>query len=455
VEIYQSPVSNSDYFGQNLGSASSPAKPLGIITDLAAAPITSGLRRSQKLSQAQKSNRQQNRRLAKKRHRILVEKVLTKEFLGEYLKAHPSWRRIVDCGKYAAFVKSKGENKAHQANITVFWNEEHERAHVGGLAMCANVKYCPECAPKIQARRGAEIVQAVDFAYKGEPLYYENGEVAYYGKGKLVGMLTLTHPHKRDDAMSFLVKAHSLALSKLKKVRWWQKTKKDMGVVGTITAFEDTWGEANGLHRHTHTLIFAEDTSKLDVERLRQEWIKACKRAGFTIDAETHKNMEQHGVDWVPCCHASDYLQKLGAGYWGLERELTAGAAKKARSVGKRYTPFELLDAGKYKIFQEYMLATADTVQLRWSKGLKAWAGIGEKTDKEIADEMQEHSEPVAVVRPDEWLQIRRKDLECVMLEVLEDCGVDGLKAWALGNGFNFYFVDKQSLHIDDSPPDG
>ena len=89
---------------------------------------------------------------------------------------------------------------------------------------------------------------------------------------------------------------------------------------------------------------------------------------------------------------AGNYVAK-----WGAAEELALGERKKGR-LGR--TPFQLLqdyaeggDANAGALFTEFAKVFKGRRQLVWSRGLKALAGIEEKSDERIAEEDAKRAE--------------------------------------------------------------
>ena len=294
------------------------------------------------------------------------------------------------------------------------------KVRIRGVEQCGDVWACPVCAPRIQYRRGQEIKQAVDKAYK---------------EGLKVFMLTLTHPHYKGQPLAELIKKHNSAREKFWGGRFMQDWKKEMGLRGSISASEVMGGGANGWHWHTHVIIFTKQEISTEEEYLlKGRWANCLKRAGFEVRLE---DVMEHGLDLMRNCHASDYLTKLGYGNWGIEREVQGGASK-AGADGSM-TPFQLLEADKISLWQEYLLATKGKKQLFWSRGLKAWAGLTEKTDEELLEEVDEpdEGELLAVVPKPVWYRICRDGQR---VELMKQAEAGTLREWAEREKYIFYY---------------
>lgn len=331
--------------------------------------------------------------------------------------------RVASCGHFPV-VKKVADGVFKPGEIRLLRSKEHGKAHFGGLASCSSVWACPVCAAKIQARRGREIEKAVDAARE---------------QGLCVTMVTLTHPHHKGQALSTLSERHQYALRKLSQSRFWKQVRQELGVIGSIKATEITYGE-NGWHWHTHFLLIHTNKNNLTNERLAEQWIGFCRKAGFEINNDTAKDMMRYSVDVIRDCHATTYLTKAGLGSWGVDREISSNASKHGRNGGK--TPFELVDAGEYWLFREYLEATKGKRQLFWSRGLKKMFGITEKSDEELVEETEECSEVLAIIPPVSWSAIVRDWLQVELLAVAELGGRKAVLQWFQERGLEICLPD-------------
>ena len=360
------------------------------------------------------SNKQQRRR---KRYKLLHS---IQRWLKSTVERQKMYKRLAACGLLPGVVRDDS-GRLRSKDIKVVKSHAHGSASYSGVGVCGNVWGCPVCSEKIKARRGAEIKQGVGMWLSG------------YGSEKhYIIMLTLTHPHSKGDRLADNIARHNKARRRLASGRWWQSLKSDAGIVGTITGSEVTYGMGNGWHWHQHILIFCDGDPAVWENRREEiidQWIHCCRLAGFDIDEQTEADMRKYSVDLMLNCHATDYLTKMDMGSWGVDREISGGEAKKAH--GDRYTPFELAEAGKWNLFEEYLAAVKGIRQLRWSAGLKKLLGVEEKTDEQLVDEAQDDAEVLAVVPLETWRKITARQLQCKLLEVSEFGGAEALFAWA------------------------
>lgn len=287
---------------------------------------------------------------------------------------------------------------------------QDRKAHYGGLQTCKSLWPCPFCAFKISARRKTEI---------------ENATTLWTGTAGLHGqlyLLTLTIQHSREDRLDKLADALAIARRWFLSTRAVKTTFREMGDIGRIIALEVTHGE-NGWHPHNHMLILHRHHGpKLArwLDTLRDQWEIACLRAGL------QKPSREHGLRLDDGSKAAAYLSK-----WGFAAELTQAHAK-TRGGTK---PFDFLqrllddqnDRQAARLFLDYAAAMKGRKALTWSAGLKARFQIDEKTDGEIADEQDQHSQLLATLTADHWRIIQAREDRALLLQIAETDGAEGI----------------------------
>lgn len=289
--------------------------------------------------------------------------------------------------------------QAHKPHVEVWRTAETKTARYKNLQTCASVWACPVCAAVISERRSLELRQAIEI---------------HQAAGGQVLLLTNTNPHTRTDDLVEMLNAQSRAMSRFNGHRLARSIWADMGCIGTVRAWEVTHG-ANGWHPHFHILIFC--AAGIDLEsfraRLYSLWATCCRLAGLPIPSE------KHGLTLEDGSKASEYVSK---GLWGLDREMTKGHIKKARS-GR--SPFDLLrsflsdhDKQAAALFQQFANAFHGRRQLVYSKGLKAHFDLVEKTDAEIAAQVEETAHLLGSIDLDQWRTICRLNLRGEVLEL-------------------------------------
>lgn len=289
--------------------------------------------------------------------------------------------------------------QAHKPHVEVWRTAKTKTARYRNLQTCSSVWACPVCASVISERRSLELRQAID---------------QHQASGGQVLLLTLTNPHTRTDDLVEMLDAQSRAMSRFNGHRLARGIWADMGCIGTVRAWEVTHG-LNGWHPHFHILIFC--AAGIDLQafraRLYSLWVTCCRLAGLPIPSE------KHGLTLEDGSKASEYVSK---GLWGLDREMTKGHIKKARS-GR--SPFDLLrsflsdhDKRAAALFQQFAHAFHGRRQLVYSKGLKAQFDIIEKTDQQIASEIEESAQHLGSIDLEHWRTICRFNLRGDLLEL-------------------------------------
>lgn len=300
--------------------------------------------------------------------------------------------------------------------VEVHQSEKSRRSYFSGVMACGSVWVCPVCARKIQAVRAAEVRAAIEEAT---------------GRGWQVAMVTQTVRHSRQDILETLLGQFSDALRRFKGRRAYTRLSKAHGIKGSIRALEVTWGQANGWHPHSHTILFLEggDLVRLE-EELRQVWAAA-------VDAVGLPRGNDHGLVVGDAADVETYLTKQATeGYrWGAEDELVKAHSKRGR--GGRFTPFDFLrayldepDSGQMlALFAEFAYTFHGRRQLVWSNGLKReLLGADGLSDQEIADSLGENDSLLGNISLEVWRYIRRRNFQAEVLKVADLHGADGLR---------------------------
>ena len=272
--------------------------------------------------------------------------------------------------------------------IVTMNHEKGARAHFGSVEHCASIWGCPVCASVIRARRAKEITAAVE---------------QHQAAGGAIAFVTLTLPHAREDSLALTLDTVLEGWRSLTASRAWKKEhgiKTRYGVSGYIRAIEVTLGQ-NGWHPHAHILLFLDEKKAPEelknlgdeVHQIWASWV--TKKLGKTPT-------RAHGID-VQAVDTSGkvlsrYISKIQdekAKKWGAAAELTRADLK----TGKResITPFQLLDdeatpfsdGQRSALWLEYVEATKGRRCITWSRGLKKFFSLEEKTDEEIIEKVE------------------------------------------------------------------
>jgi len=266
------------------------------------------------------------------------------------------------------------------------------------------------------------------------------------------------------------------------------------GVKGWARATEVTVGD-NGWHVHVHAVLVLEGEKTAAAinafavgKRMWNRWVQGIGTEGFTA-------VEDSGGLDIRIAHAAEkrlaeYLTKDGLGLpvgdtaehvtasfekaaRDIAKEAALGATKKGRKGGR--TPFQLLsdlvdaqDSGAFDLAPDHFLrkrAARDLAlwsefidgshgrrQLTWSKGLRDLAGLEpELTDEEIADE-DAAGELMFWLPRESWRVVR--DQSEVLLEVMEDGGIDAVAAYLTALDVAYQFIGGGGVLVDDDPND-
>lgn len=247
-------------------------------------------------------------------------------------------------------------------------------AHVSNVARCGSPWACTLCGPVIRQRRALEI---------------DEGLGRWLGEGHGAEFVTHTVRHVRADPLAGRLAAVSRSLALSLCGQTWAGRAVRLGYVGAIKAVEVKWGQLNGWHPHSHSVLCFERPLS-DVERaelrawLYERWCRVVARRGFGFVHPVH------GVDVqaVSAGSLGEYLTKVEGG-WTAGLELVRGDLKAKGGVG----PFELLaryaetgDIAARRLWLEYEAATRGKRALVWSRGLRDRLGVGvEASDEELA----------------------------------------------------------------------
>jgi hypothetical protein len=254
----------------------------------------------------------------------------------------------------------------------------------------------------------------------------------------------LTVAHDQADKLAFLRLVEAEGWHKITSGAPYQRLKKRLGIVGTVTTTEVTHGY-NGFHPHQHNLVFHERRWDVDdwvAFRLHAypRWRDACLARGLREPDRIH------GLDIQMNCDTTQvgsYLAKLQEGDWSVADEVTRGDVKTGRS-GHR-TPFEILrayyDTGEldeWLLWSEYAVAIRGKPVCRWSCGLRALvfgpAAEPEKTDEELAlDDVG--GDLIGRCPPHVYARVRAAGLQLLVTYAAESGGLSAVNALLAAHG--------------------
>jgi hypothetical protein len=332
-------------------------------------------------------------------------------------------------------------------NVKIHKSISHGKTFYSGLCTCGGVWVCPVCAAKIQARRTIEIQNLFQWAYRGER--------------KQIAMLTLTYPHALSDKLADSLEKHAEALIIFRKFNStnFKRFKDGIGYEGLVRSLEITHG-ANGWHPHTHELwvldFWEEDSEKEKeaTEYLLKRWEHACKKVGLLTEDKV-KAFRENALHVAFRANDSDYITKQNSANdktWGADKEVACSNSKVGKKSGK--APFQiLLDtetcAKSRSLFIEYTLAMKGKAQLFWTPGLKGKVGVEEKTDEQLAEEMHDKADLLALLQRDHWGCVVKNKARAEILDIAENAGIEGLIAWFADYGLVLDKPTEEQLQAD------
>lgn len=300
-------------------------------------------------------------------------------------------------------------------DVDVYRHLKTHKSFYGGLLVCGSVWVCPVCAAKISERRRNELKLAFD---------------AHLSVGGYCTMVTLTFAHSARDKLDDLLLALGKSMYKFRSGKRYNSYRKEIGLIGTIRAFEITFG-SNGWHPHIHLLMMHENEIEpwdwiAMQDNLYSMWSAACAANGLDCS-------RQHGLKMHDAAEASKYIGKWGDlmdKRWGTDSEMTKSNIKKGRAGS--LTPFDMLrvivDDGDLQYedkYREYAAAVKGKTQLKWSPGLKDRFKIEDKTDEDVATEKIEEADLLGTLDWQDWRYIVKNNLRYDLLKQVERHGFD------------------------------
>lgn len=296
-------------------------------------------------------------------------------------------------------------------SLKVMEGEHGPHAHFSGVQHCGSVWACPVCAPIIRRERAGEIAE---------------GARRHIEAGGGIAMATFTVQHGRSDRLRDSMRVLADAYADMSRSRAFKDFRAERGMVGTIVALEVTFG-AHGWHPHRHILmLFDRPVSREEEAGLKRElfamWEHAVERAGGRPVDE--KGFDVRAISSGEEAVAS-YVTKVVDGVEGIGAEVSLADVKAGRVEGS-VNPFQLLDVDTPEaegLWNEYVDATKGRSAIRWSRGLRDALGMGrERTDEEIADELDARGEVVALVDRELFERSVARDhvRACLVLEAAE-----------------------------------
>ena len=87
--------------------------------------------------------------------------------------------------------------------------------------------------------------------------------------------------------------------------------------------------------------------------------------------------------------------------------------------------------------------------QLFWTPGLKGKVGVEEKTDEQLAEEMQDKADLLALLHREHWVCVVKNKARAEILDIAEQKGIDGLIEWFTDYGLVLDKPTEEELQDD------
>lgn len=245
-----------------------------------------------------------------------------------------------------------------------------DKTRLGGLAVCGS-HLCPVCGPRVANQRTDEIRAVLDHVGLSPDIWPV--------------MVTLTVAHKNGDKLAGLSQGIKSALRRWKQHRRYKAARPQ--IVGTVAAFEATHGR-NGWHPHHHVILLVRGPSLRSAMRviasLRDAWTVSLEAEGLSCG--------RAGFKATRADKAMRYLAK-----WDAASEAGQSHKKEGKQGGR--SPAQLLrdayagDRRAAALWSEWAAAMKGRSLLRFSPGLRAWAGLSSVSDEQAAEPKPEDAE--------------------------------------------------------------
>lgn len=348
------------------------------------------------------------------------------------------WSRLASCGSSCA---SEG--------VGVVVDTETGRARFRGVHTCGSVWECPVCRSKICAQRTKEVAHVVR---------------DWHGEGRAL-MLTATIRHGDGDPLDELAAGVSKAWRAFRRGAPMKRFAKRLGLRGSIRALEVTHGP-NGWHPHIHAVWLFDEQPSGFINRRQRAWARRKGQHAAHVRAWAKARPE-----WTWRDEAAEWLQERWANM--VARHMGERFRPRADEVGLRIAPalkadyiaklgLELTDPGVKHgkpghkspwgiaqawadtgeprwaaLWREYCQGMVGKRHLTWSRGLKAAAGLEERSDEDLAVDEEETTSTVVevgTISREDWRILRHVETRqgypapVWLLEVVERRGAVALE---------------------------
>jgi hypothetical protein len=273
--------------------------------------------------------------------------------------------------------------------------------HLTGVGYCGSVHSCPRCAAIIRQARAVELAAAI------ERWITEQGRVYF---------VTLTAPHTAGDSLESSLDALGLAWRSLMSGSSRRNLDGALGVclpgdeqpwVGMVRAVDLTHG-VNGWHPHYHCVLFA------------GAWVTPSMVQRFVVDPWLHGTGLAGRQAINAGCHVVELRPGDGEAFGLAAYALNADRASMevmrldTKKAGAGASPWELLaaavdgDTRARHLWAEYASTMHGRRSAVWSRRLRAWVGVVEASDEELAAGELESAVLLATITNADHARLRR-----------------------------------------------
>jgi hypothetical protein len=310
-----------------------------------------------------------------------------------------------------------------------------------GVQTCGSIT-CPNCGPKIGAKRREEITAAVD-------------SHRHWGGRVLFGTLTLKHD--RSQRHADLSDAISECWHAATGGRGWARDRRAHGIIGSVRVWETTWTRQHGWHVHVHFLLFLDEAwtpPKKLLGSMFTRWRTRALRLGLgaplVIGQDLHEVTGEEAADKLGVYFAKESVGRGRAAAESMGWELTHPESKNRAGSA---APSEILELASWGVpefkplWNEYEKSMAGRRSIAWSKGLRQELGLDiEPSDAEIAQAEEDDPVTVLLTLPGRvFRQIARQPgMRAELLDVCRDFGASTAELWLVARGYELW---------DDEPP--
>ncbi len=264
--------------------------------------------------------------------------------------------------------------------------------------ICGKAANCPICGPKIYKRRGEEIEELKTAAKKK-------------GASWLLVTLTASHGVCFLDSLERMQKAYMHLMNS----GTWKKLKKSYNLAGVVKVIETKIGGSEGAHVHYHCVLFY-DSSISEAEqtvikkKIYEQWKKSCGKFGLKTNSSSVDLKSKFEISYITKQATAWHKEALDMSVDAVFKSHTpwghvARMCVKANEGG--YSSYKELYAD-CMLYLEYVCGMYGRTLIQFSRGLRAWAGLGEsKKDEEIAREASAEAKPIGEFDLEQYNYIR------------------------------------------------